>query len=65
MYIFEGEDSETDEEPTNDDVGLNCINHTPSTHFLLLDVSPSNKLKRTIGEKVLTHSSKLEIRVVR
>ena len=28
VYIFEGEDSETHEEPTSKDVGLNCINQT-------------------------------------
>ena len=29
VYIFKREDSETDEEPTSDNVGLNCINQTP------------------------------------
>jgi len=33
VYIFKVEDSETDEEPTSDDVGLNCINQTPLTYL--------------------------------
>jgi len=31
VYIFKGEDPETDEEPTSDDVG--CINQTTSTQL--------------------------------
>jgi len=32
VYTFKEEDSKTDEETTSDDVGLNCINQTLSTH---------------------------------
>ena len=46
LYIFEGEEEETDEELTSDDVGLNCINKYQLT-CLLLDVSPQSQLKRT------------------
>jgi len=46
LYIFEGEEEETDEELTSDDVGLNCINKHQLT-CLLLDVSPQSQLKRT------------------
>ena len=29
VHIFKGEEEETDEEHTSDDVGLNCTNQTP------------------------------------
>ena len=32
-YTYDPEDVETDDEPTSDNVGLNCINQTPSTHL--------------------------------
>jgi len=50
VHIFKGEDSETDKEPTSDDVGLNCINQTSSTHLSVV-ICVSYQLKRTIGEK--------------
>jgi len=33
-------DSETDENPISDDVGLNCINQTPSTHLSVVRCVP-------------------------
>jgi len=42
-YIYDPGDVETDEESTSDDVGLSCINQTPSTPCLLLNV-PLHKL---------------------
>jgi len=33
VYIFKGEDSQTDEEPTSDNVALNYIHQIPSTHL--------------------------------
>ena len=38
VYIFKGEDSETDEDLISDDVGLNCINQTPSNHLSIVKV---------------------------
>jgi len=45
VYIFKGEDSETDEEPTSDDIGLIYINQTPSTHLSVVKCvsSPTEK----------------------
>ena len=41
VYIFNREKDSSDEEPTSDDIGLNCIDQTPST-CLSLNVSPPN-----------------------
>jgi len=41
-YIYDLGYVETDEEPTSDDVGLNCINKHHQITYLLLDVSPPN-----------------------
>ena len=41
VYIFEGKDSKTNKEPTSDDVGLNYINQTPSTHLSVVRFVPS------------------------
>ena len=41
-YIYDLGDVETDEEPTSDDVGLNCINQTPSNHLSVVRCTPPN-----------------------
>jgi len=46
VYIFKGEDSETDEEPTSDDVGLNYINQTPLTHLSVIKCVPSQPAEK-------------------
>jgi len=65
VYIFEGEDSKTDKSP-KDDVGLNCINQTPSTHFSVRCV-PSQPSEKDDWRKVLLsiRLPKLEIIIVR
>jgi len=67
MYIFKGEDSETDKEPTSDDVGLSCINQTLSTHLFIVKCVFSPPTEKDDWRKVLpsTHSLKLKIRVVK
>ena len=67
VYIFEGGDSETDIKPTSDDVGLNCINQTPSTRLSVVRCDPSQPAKKMSREKALpfTRSPKLKIRIVR
>ena len=67
MYTFKGEDSETDEEPTSDDVGLNCINQTGSTHLFVVKCVPSQPIEKDDWRKgAIFHTvTKLEIRIVR
>ena len=67
VYIFKGEDSETDEKPTNYDVvSIASIKHHQLT-CLLLNVSPLYQMKKMIIERVplSTHSPKMKIRIVR
>ena len=67
VYIFKGEDFETDEEPqVMMLVSIVLIKHHQLT-CQLLNVSPPHQLKKTIGEKVLpfTYSLKLEIIIVK
>jgi len=54
MYIFNGEDSETDEEPTSDKVGLNCINQTPLTHLSVVRRVPFPPAKKNDWRKSAT-----------
>jgi len=67
VYIFEGEDYETDEEPTSDDVGLNCINQTPLTHLSVIRCAPSQPTEMDDWRKMLpsTRSPKLKTKVVK
>jgi len=46
VYIFKGEDSETDEKPTSDYVGLNCINQTPYIHLSVVTCVPSQPAEK-------------------
>ena len=56
VYIFKGEDSEIDEEPTSD-AGLNCINQTPSTHlFVVKCVSSTPAEKYDWRKSVIFHT---------
>jgi len=59
-------DVETDKS-SSDDVGLNCIGPTQSTHYLSSSLFPLHQQKRSIGEELqpFTHSPRLETRVVR
>jgi len=41
VYIFKGEEDSGDEEPTSDDVGLNSIYQTLSTHLSVVRCVPS------------------------
>jgi len=45
VYIFEGEE-ETDKEPTSDDVGLNYINQTSSTHLSVVKCVSSSPAEK-------------------
>jgi len=45
VYIFKGEHYEADEEPTSDDVGLNCINQTLSTYLSVVRCVPSQPIE--------------------
>ena len=54
MYIFEGEEDSGDEEPTSDDIGLNCINQTLSTHFFVVSCVPSQPTEEDDWRKSVT-----------
>ena len=59
-------DVKTDGESSSDDVGLNCIRPTLSTHLSIVKCVLSHQQKRSIGElRSFTCSSRLETRVVR
>ena len=66
-YIYDpGENSEIDEDPTSDDVGLNCINQTPSTHLSVVRCVPSQLAEKDDWRKGATFCTlKLEKRSVR
>ena len=53
VYIFEGEEDSGDKEPTNDDVGLNCINQLPSTHLSIIRCVPSQPADEDDWRKML------------
>jgi len=53
VYIFEVEEEETDEESRSDDVGLNCINQTP-THLFVVRRVPSQLAKKDDWRKSAT-----------
>ena len=46
------QDVETDDESSSDDVGLNCIRPTSSTHLSAVKCIPSPPAERTIGEEL-------------
>jgi len=54
VYIFKGEDSETDEDPTSDYIGLNCINQTPSIHLSIIRCVPSQPAEKDDWRKSVT-----------
>jgi len=55
VYIFKGEeDSKTDENPTSDDVDLNCINQTQSTHLSVVRCVPSQQAEKDDWRKSAT-----------
>jgi len=56
VYIFKRKEEETDEEPTSNDVGLNCINQTPSLTCLLLDISSQPAEKDDWRKSVTFHT---------
>ena len=62
VYIFEGEDFETDEEPISDDVGLKYINQTPSTHFSVIRCVPSQPAEKGDWRKNATFHTFTKIR---
>ena len=53
-YIYDPGDVETDEEPTSDDVGLNCINQTLQTHFFVVSCVPSQPTEKNNWRKSAT-----------
>jgi len=54
VCVFKGENSETDEEPTSDDVGLNCISQTPSTYLYVVKRVSSLPAKKDDWRKSAT-----------
>jgi len=54
VYIFKGEDFETDEEPKNDDFGLNCINQTSLTHLFVVGCDHSQPAEKDDWRKSVT-----------
>ena len=54
-YIYDpGENFEIDEDPTSNDVGLNCINQTPSTHLSVVRCVPSQLAEKDDWRKSAT-----------
>jgi len=62
VYIFKWEDSETGEEPTSDDIGLNYINQTPSTHLSVVRCVPSQQAENNDWRKSATFHTFTKIR---
>jgi len=57
LKIYDPRDVETDKEPTSDNVGLNCINQTPSTHLPVVRcVSPQLVEKNDWRKSVTFHT---------
>ena len=67
VYILEGEDSKTDEEPTSDDVNLNCINQISSIHLSVVRCVPSQPTEKDDWRKNATFHTftKMETKIVR
>jgi len=65
-YTYHADVLETDDESSSDNIGLNCIRLTSSTHLSVSSVFPLHQQKRSIGElQPSTRSPKLETRVVK
>jgi len=54
VCIFKGEDFETDDEPTSDDIGLNYFSQTSSTHLSVVRCVPSQQAKKDDWRKSAT-----------
>jgi len=61
-YIYDPGDVETGEELTSDDVGLNCINQTPSTHLFVIRCVPSQPAEKNDWRKGATFHTSAKIR---
>jgi len=54
VYIFKREEYKTNEEPTSDDVSLNCIKQTPSTHLSIVKCVSSLPVEKDDWKKSTT-----------
>jgi len=62
VCIFKGEDFETDDEPTSDDIGLNYFSQTSSTHLSVVRCVPSQQAKKDDWRKSATFHTFTKIR---